>query len=457
MSQKLVIQESFYESAEKEIGILKKRGYKTVDSFLKAIIKKLNKEFDFLEIEGYRLSLSREKKDYSQYGAFIEGTDLPYKKIIVFFTPISSKQGDVIIEQSLMPTICKQMNIDIEFLLNNEYKKIVILTSKINAHNKVELSYNKLQMDINSLNTMNFDVIQFFGIKNLSIDTRFNSLTEYLEMSEFLQKKAYANSQVQLMKLENNVLYGNCEEKQIKGEFQKSFCFRFLTAIFAGKNEYKYNIKSVLSKLKKADNQFENLKRFVEFVDKQNLTQAEVKMPVDEDIMESDDDVTDIYDIHRMPERSVDSKGRRRFKTQRKIREAVLKKAKYLCDCNDKKHFYFESVDLHNYVEGHHIIPMNRQEEYYFDSSINIDIPNNIVALCPTCHSQIHCGSRQAKLEVLSELYVRNKQKLLTINRELSLSVLASYYNIGLEEDEEKRYLSYAEKLVSEKKHKIRY
>lgn len=63
------------------------------------------------------------------------------------------------------------------------------LTSKINSNNKVDIDYNKMQMDVNSLNTLNFDVIPFFSIINLSTDTKFNTLTEYLEMSDFLQKK----------------------------------------------------------------------------------------------------------------------------------------------------------------------------------------------------------------------------------------------------------------------------
>ncbi len=95
---------------------------------------------------------------------------------------------------------------------------------------------------------------------------------------------------------------------------------------------------------------------------------------------------------------------------------------------------------------------MNRQEEYYFDSNINLDVPNNIVPLCPTCHCQIHLGSRQARLKILSELYVRNKAKLLTISPNLTLSILASYYNIGLEDEEERDWLKRSEKIVTDKK-----
>ena len=74
------------------------------------------------------------------------------------------------------------------------------------------------------------------------------------------------------------------------------------------------------------------------------------------------------------------------------------------------------------------------------------------MALCPNCHCQIHLGSRQARLKILSELFVRNKAKLLTLNPNLTLSILASYYNIGLEEEEERDWLKRAEKIVTEKK-----
>lgn len=58
-----------------------------------------------------------------------------------------------------MPTICSQMEENITFLLDEKYKKIALLTSKINSNNKVDIDYNKIQMDVNSLNTLNFDVI----------------------------------------------------------------------------------------------------------------------------------------------------------------------------------------------------------------------------------------------------------------------------------------------------------
>lgn len=459
MSQTLVIQERFYNSLQKNtnLKILKEKGFSSADEFLNGIIHRLNDEFNFLEISDYRFAVTEEEiSGYSQYSAFIDGDKYSFDKIIIFFTPIDSKMGNVIIEQSLMPTICNQMEESLTFLLDNEkYKKIVVLTSKINIKNEAPIEYNKLQMDINSLNTLNFDVIPFFPIKNLSTDTKFNSLTEYLDMSDYLQKTNISNSQFQFLRLDGNTLIGDCESSDLKGEFNKSFCFRFLTAIFSGGNDYTYNIDNVLDKLLKLDNQFANLKKFVDFANEKLLLSIHTAILPDEDTIDCDDDLDDIDDIHRKPERGIDNAGRKRFKTQKKIRDSVLQKANYICNCDDSKHFYFESVDLHNYVEGHHVVPMNRQEEYYFDEDINLDIPNNIVPLCPNCHCQIHLGSRQARIKIISELYIRNKAKLLSFKPNLTLSLLASYYNIGLESEEERDWLKRAEKVVADKKHSL--
>lgn len=454
MSQTLVIKEEYFNSLSSgnNANILKSKGYDSPDEFLKGIIDRLNEEFNFFEITNYRFCLSKDEKSlYSKYGAFVEGDNLPFEKVVVFFTPIDSKQGNVIIEQSLMPTICNQMEIDLTFLLNNNYKKIALLTSQINLKNEVPITYNKLQMDVNSLNTLNIDVIPFFPIKNLSTDTKFNSLTEYLDMSNYLQKKLPSNKQFEYLKIMEDTLYGQCETAQLQGEFLKSYCFRFLTAIFSGGNDYKYDISDITNKLSKLDNQFANLERFINFANSSILKQVHTIIHVDEDIIESDDELEDIADVHRKPEKGIDRAGRKRFKTQKKIRDSVLENANYLCDCHDKKHFYFESTDLHNYVEGHHIVPMNRQEEYYFDKNINLDIINNIVPLCPNCHCQIHLGSRQARIKIISELFVRNKAKLLSFNPDLTLSILASYYNIGMESEEEKDWIKRAEKVVNDK------
>jgi predicted HNH restriction endonuclease len=456
MAQTLIItEELFYSlSNRNNATILRANNITTSKMFLDKVIAKLNNEFNFLEITKYAFPRTdEEKSELYQYSGLVVGDNLQHDKVVVFFTPIDTKTGNVVIEQSLMPTICTQMEKDKDFLLTGRIKKIALLTSQINSNNTLSTDYNKMQMDINSLNTLNFDVIPFFQIKNLSTDTKFNSLTEYIEMTDFLQRKNAHNAQNKNLIVKKNILIGDCDATQIKGEFQKSFCFRFLTAMLAGGNDYKYDITRIINKLNsKTDKQLNNLRNFIEFTNNGLIKQAHFISPVDEDIVESDDEISNINDIHRTPEKAFDnSNGRKRYKTQKKIRDTVLQSAEYLCNCHDQKHFYFEAVDLQQYVEGHHTVPMNRQEEYYFGKEINLDIPQNMVALCPNCHAQIHLGSRQARLTILSELYIRNKAQLLSFDKDLTLVLLASYYNIGLENEEEAYWLKKAQDIVSKK------
>lgn len=438
----LVISRQFYNSVNKQenLSVIKSYGYEDAHEFFAGICDRLNLEYNFTNLNGYRFQNALEYREFSMYSAFVEGDVSPYNKIILSFTPIITKLGNTNIVQEVMPMVCKRMEMDINFLLNKNIKKICVLTSKFNSKNEISQDYNTLQMNVNSLNTINFDVIAFFPVKYLSMDTRFNSLTEYLDMAKYLQKKNSANDQFEYFELKKSILFGKCLASQIKGQWQKTFVFKFFTAIFSGKNDFYYDIEGVL-KHGIIDNQLKNLKNFIDYINLSNVDfNLSIKVPAD-DLIEGTDDISNIDDTSRLPQQGINKSGRQRYKTQRKIRDQVIENYNYLCDCHDQKHFYFESSDsFNNYVEGHHVIPMNRQGDYWNDKKVNLDVFSNIVPLCPNCHSQIHLGSRRARLDILSEIFIRNEAKLLRVDRELDLAKLVSYYNIGLE-DEEARYL----------------
>lgn len=450
---KLVINKKFFRTIEeKHQDILSEFGYSNTTSFFEGVIEKLNDEYDFLNITSIRFQTQEESRKHKQYGAFIEGNFRLYEKVIIFFTPLSHKLGNTNINQELMPTILQYMKEETTFLLNNDYKKVCLLTSQFNKKNNIGTDYNTLQMNINSLNTMGFDVIPFFNVTNLSTDSKFESLLEFLEMSEFLQQKNAANDQTNYLILKEDTLYGNCLKSQIKGNFVKWYVFKYLTAIFAGGNNYNYDISKVIQHSPK-DSQLKNLQNFVDYVNKHKLEHIDPFEILDDDYIVKDDAIFDFDDIHRAPTKTPNKYGRKRYDTQRKIRDEAIKRNSYLCDCHDNKHFYFESSDMiNNYVEGHHLIPMNRQGEYWQDHNINLDVVSNILALCPTCHKQIHLGSRKARLDILSEVYVRNEIQLKKVDSNLAFKQLASFYNIGLEEEEEKYLIQRAKAIVENKR-----
>lgn len=66
---------------------------------------------------------------------------------------------------------------------------------------------------------------------------------------------------------------------------------------------------------------------------------------------------------------------------------------------------------MQQYVEAHHLIPMKYQN--MFEQSL--DIPENIVALCPNCHRAIHYGKLEYKNKIIEKLY-NKRQKMLEEN-----------------------------------------
>lgn len=75
----------------------------------------------------------------------------------------------------------------------------------------------------------------------------------------------------------------------------------------------------------------------------------------------------------------------------------------------DSAHLTFTSrVSKDNFVECHHLIPMSLQPEF----RVSLDIVENIVVLCPTCHRLLHHGLPVEKTPLLRELVQRRQVAL---------------------------------------------
>lgn len=108
----------------------------------------------------------------------------------------------------------------------------------------------------------------------------------------------------------------------------------------------------------------------------------------------------DAYDV------SVHKKGR--IPTDSKIKTTRFHQTSYKCEI-DEKHITFPTNSYPNYLEGHHFVPIATQRNF---SSINLDCIENMVSLCPVCHSQIHYGTMDAKLEIFNKIVEKRKEDL---------------------------------------------
>lgn len=109
-------------------------------------------------------------------------------------------------------------------------------------------------------------------------------------------------------------------------------------------------------------------------------------------------------------------------------KENALKLANYQCEI-DKKHTTFTArVNNKNYVEGHHLIPINQYDKFQYD----IDVQANIISLCPTCHRQLHSGINTDVDKILNKLYESRKERLMSVGLEITLDELQKIYYKGL-------------------------
>lgn len=94
------------------------------------------------------------------------------------------------------------------------------------------------------------------------------------------------------------------------------------------------------------------------------------------------------------------------------------------CCAVDRSHATFKKPDGTQYMEAHHLIPLNQQ--YRFKKKL--DCKANIVPLCPNCHSRFHHGGIDEIKPVLKHLYDERKETLKKSGLDISFDDLLACY-----------------------------
>lgn len=112
-----------------------------------------------------------------------------------------------------------------------------------------------------------------------------------------------------------------------------------------------------------------------------------------------------------------------KYKTNARISKTALNIANYTCLFNEAHHTFTSKLGK-QYMEAHHLIPMMAQKDF----KINIDRIENIVSICPICHSGIHLGDEPTRLEILKKLYDLKEKELKSAGLNISFSELFTKY-----------------------------
>lgn len=117
--------------------------------------------------------------------------------------------------------------------------------------------------------------------------------------------------------------------------------------------------------------------------------------------------------------------GRQSWKRNSSIAKEALQKQNYLCEY-DSTHLTFKSeVTNQNFVEAHHLVPIKMQNEF----SWSLDVPGNIVSLCPNCHRRIHHANKRERKVIIKALYDKKVNELSDYGIFVTLDKLYESYN----------------------------
>ncbi len=106
----------------------------------------------------------------------------------------------------------------------------------------------------------------------------------------------------------------------------------------------------------------------------------------------------------RKPKQTNTKSGNRGYATNARIAKTALEIANYKCEY-ENEHLTFINKSDKPFMEMHHLIPMSAQDDF----ENNLDCVENIVSLCPNCHSAIHYGNKECRQSYLNNLYLKRE------------------------------------------------
>lgn len=106
------------------------------------------------------------------------------------------------------------------------------------------------------------------------------------------------------------------------------------------------------------------------------------------------------------------------------VAKVALNQAGYRCEADCGHELFRAAAANHPYVEAHHLIPMAKQDGFEF----SLDVPANVVALCPSCHSKVHRGHKGSRAPLLLKLYQFRAKRLEDSGLKIDARTLLAMY-----------------------------
>lgn len=109
----------------------------------------------------------------------------------------------------------------------------------------------------------------------------------------------------------------------------------------------------------------------------------------------------------------------------------ALRSAQFRCEWDGSHTTFTARKTGQNFVEAHHLIPMGEQVNHIH----SLDVPENIIALCPNCHRLIHHGRAAQRSSIAANLLQRRTVGLQARGIDVSEAAIRALYRTDLEDD----------------------
>jgi len=90
-----------------------------------------------------------------------------------------------------------------------------------------------------------------------------------------------------------------------------------------------------------------------------------------------------------------------RYSANPRRSKTALEAAGYMCALDSHHQTFTNRRSRKPYMEAHHLIPMQRQGIMEYD----IDVPENILCLCPNCHRKMHLAEDATRRQIIQIAY----------------------------------------------------
>ena len=120
-----------------------------------------------------------------------------------------------------------------------------------------------------------------------------------------------------------------------------------------------------------------------------------------------DNNSIEIMDIE-LPKKTMVTIESKQWKRSSIIKRQSIVASNYKCEIDNNHNTFIAERTRKPYMEGHHIIPMRKQNR--IDSCL--DVYANILCVCPLCHRLLHYGESHTKETYLKKIYLDRSERL---------------------------------------------